>query len=440
MSNPHYKEMTLKVLSGPSLNGLRFWFTAEKPLPLSLLQGTSETSTYFLDYDKIDDLLICVQIIPFNTATYRIFHLAAFLPVWLIRETMPELSMNGCTLAFQNKFYYRFDGKNANGKVSPIQLPMGGGGYGAYTNATLASRINAAWLLNYESPIPQNDTQAMKYCRGWHYQNGVFNEWANSAIGYITDLNLPNNVIVNAVILQNKRDYFEYMATTYDLAWWEMALQTQYSRIRDSALRQKVLDNLLLTCNVSSQNSHTSTYRTYNITPHCYAVSPLNCGALQAAWLQRPNYPNDTGNFFAFYGKLPAYAHFKLTTSNLYVNQASITQGITQMQAQFEDGLSHDWSPVTGYRDIDKIYKYMSNKNTGWTSASDVISPNMDSEYIMRAAYSKAMQEVTSDIDFKSAISCPDSFAQKSMLNFKTAQNELRNLTILNFEFPGVIP
>lgn len=430
--SPHYKEMVLQCLSGANLNGMRFWFTAENPLPISLLQGTSETSTYLLDYDKIDDLMICVQIVPINTATYRIFHLAAFLPVWVIRETMPELSLNGANLTARNTLYYRFDGKNANGKVPASSLPMGGGGYGAYTNATLTSRINAAWLLNYESPIPQDDIQAMKFCKGWHYQNGVFNEYANSAIGYITDSNLPSAVITNAVILQNRYDYMEYMATTYDLAWWEMALQTQYSRVKDATKCQLVLDNLLLTCNVSSQNSHTSAYRTYNITPQFYAVSPLNM-AVMRGWVQRPNY-NDTSNFFGFYGKLPAYVHFKYTTSAMFdsANQ------ITQMICDCEDGLRHDWNYIPNAVDRDKLYKYMCNKNTGWTGYSKDTSLNMSAEYIIRDAYSKELQHITGDIDFKNTITCADSLAMKSMVNLKTAQNEIHNLPILNSEFPGV--
>lgn len=431
----HFKEMLLQCNSGANLNGMRFWFTAENPLPLSLLQGAgSETSTYALDYDLIDDLLLCVQIIPFNKEVYRIFHLGAFLPVWLIREIMPELSMNGCNLTFQNKLYYRFDGKNANGKVTPNLLPMGGGGYGSYNNATIANRINAAWLLNYESPIPQDDVSAASYTRGWHYQNGIFNEWAQSAIGYITDLNLPNSVIANAVIYQNRRDYMEYIATTYDLNWWDMALQTQYSRIKDATIRQRVLDNLLITCNVSSQNSYNSGYRTYNITPQFYAVSPLNMGAIRG-WLQRIGNSADTGNFFGFYGKLPAYCHFKLTTSNCYDS----ANNIQRMLADFENGAHHEWDVMEGNVDRTVLYKYMSNKITGWTGANDDVKPNLNSEYILRGAYSKPMQQVTGDINFQSAITCPDTYAAGGMVNLQTAQKQIHDVPILNFEYPGVI-
>lgn len=432
--SPHYKEMFLQCLSGASLNGMRFWFTAENPLPISLLQGTSETSTYLLDYDKIDDLMLCVQIVPINIATYRIFHLAAFLPVWVIRETMPELSLNGANLTARNTLYYRFDGKNANGKVHASSLPMGGGGYGSYSNVTLNSRINAAWLLNYESPIPQDDIQAMKFCKGWHYQNGVFGEYADSAIGYITDSNLPSAVIANAVILKNRHDYMEYMANTYDLAWWEMALQTQYSRVKDATKRQLVLDNLLLTCNVSSQNSYSGNYYSYNITPQFYAVSPLNMTVMRG-WLQRPNYPNDTSNFFGFYGKLPAYVHFKYTTSAMFDSASQITQ----MICDCEDGLRHDWNYIPNAVDRDKLYKYMCNKNTGWTGYSKNTSPNMDNEYIIRDAYSKQKQIITGDIDFRNTITCPDNYALKAMVSKGLAQKELEDVSILNLTYPGVI-
>lgn len=434
----HFKEMLLQVNSGNSLNGMRFWFTAEKPLPLSLLNGSNETSTFDLKYDLIDDLLICVQIIPINISVYRIFHLAAFLPVWLIRETMPELSMNACTLTLNNTNYYRFDGKNANGKLSHTWLPMGGGGYGSVASTTLANRANVAWLLNYDTAIPQDDIQAMKFCKGWHFTNGVFDEYAYSVLGYITDLNLPNAVIPNAVILANKKDYMEYMATTYDLTWWEMALQTQYSRVKDPVLRQKVLDNLLITCNVSSQNSYNSAYRTYNITPQAYSVSPLSNKVLQAAWLQRVDNFSDTGNFFGFYGKLPAYAHFKFTTSNYYTNTTNITQGITRMVADFEDGIRYDWTPKAGFMDIDKLYKYMCNKNTGWTGSDINTMPTMNADYIIRDAYSKKMQQVTGDIDFKSSVTCPTNYGSKSMVNLGLAQKEISNVPILSFDFPGV--
>lgn len=431
----HFKEMLLQCNSGANLNGMRFWFTAENPLPLSLLQGDGgATSTFSLDYDLIDDLLLCVQIIPINKEVYRIFHLAAFLPVWLIREIMPELSMNGCNLTFQNKLYYRFDGKNANGRVSPNLLPMGGGGYGVLNNATAANRINAVWLLNYESPIPQDSVSTVAYTRGWHYQNGIFNEWAQSAIGYITDLNLPNAAIGAAVIYKNRRDYMEYMATTYDLAWWEMALQTQYSRIKDASVRQKILDNLLLTCNVSSQNSYNSNYRIYDITPQFYSVSPLNMGTIRG-WLQRIGNSADTGNFFGFYGKLPAYCHFKLTTSNCYDSAANIQR----MLANFEDGAAHVWDVVNGFVDRTVLYRYMANKVTGWTGFDKNINPNMDSEYILRDAYSKNKQQITGNIDFKGNITCQDALAMRDMVNLQTAQKQIGNVPILNFEFPGVI-
>ena len=433
--NPHYKEMVLQCLSGANLNGMRFWFTAENPLPLSLLQGTSETSTFLLDYEKIDDLLICVQAIPFQLAGYTIFHIGAFLPVWVIRETMPELSMQGANLTARNALYYRFDGKNANGKVSGNSLPMGGGGYGSYVNATPANRSNVAMLLNYRSEIPQDTIQAQAYCQGWHYSNGVFNDYTNSAVCYITDSNLPSAVITNAVILQNRYDYLEYMASTYDLAWWEMALQTQYSRVKEPTKQQLVLDNLLLTCNVSSQNSYNSNYRTYSFAPWCYSCMPLNI-AVMRCWFQRPNYPNDTSNFFGFYGKLPAYVHFKYTTSTMFDSAAQITQ----MICDCEDGLRHDWNYIAGAVDRDKLYKYMCNKNTGWTGFYADTKPSLNTEYILRDPYSKKFQQVTGDIDFKSVITCADSLAMKSMVNLKTAQNEIRNLPILNFDFPGVIP
>ena len=429
----HYKEMLLQCLSGGNLNGMRFWLTAKNPLPISLLQGTSETSTFLLDYDKIDDLMLCVQITPINKQTFRIFHLAAFLPVWVIRETMPELSMNGCNLAARNTLYYRFDGKNVNGKVAADMLPMGGGGYGSLATATVTSRINAAWLLNYESPIPQDDIQAIKYCKGWHYQNGVFSEFADSSVGYITDTNLPSGVLGAAVINANRRDYMEYMATTYDLAWWEMALQTQYSRVKDATKRQLVLDNLLLTCNVSSQNSYSSSYRLYSFTPQFYAVAPFSI-AVMRCWLQRPNYPNDTSNFFGFYGKLPAYVHLKYTTSNMFNSAAQITQ----MICDCEDGLRHDWNYIPGAVDRDKLYRYMCNKNTGWAEYKNT-SPNMDNEYIIRDAYSSQKQLITGDIDFKSTITCPDNYAPKAMVSKGLAQKELADVSILNLNYPGVI-
>lgn len=434
MSNPHYKEMLLQCLSGANLNGMRFWFTAKNPLPLSLLQGTSETSEFLLDYDKIDDLMICVQAIPFQLAGYTIFHIGAFLPAWVIRETMPELSMQGANLTFKNTTYYRFDGKNVNGKVPAIQLPMGGGGYGSYVNATPTNRSNLAMLLNYKAPIPENEIYAQQFCQGWHYNNGVFSDYVNSAMCYITDSNLPSALITNVVILQNRHDYLEYMATTYDLAWWEMALQTQYSRVKDATKRQLVLDNLLLTCNVSSQNSYNSQYRTYSITPYFYSVMPLNINPIRG-WVQRPNYLNDTSNFFGFYGKLPTYVHFKYTTSNMFDSAAQITQ----MICDCEDGLRHDWNYIASAVDRDKLYKYMCNKNTGWTGYSKNTSPNMDNEYIIRDAYSRQKQLITGDIDFKSAITCPDNYAQKAMVSKGLAQKELADIPILNFNYPGVL-
>lgn len=434
MSN-HFKEMLLQCNSGGNLNGMRFWFTAENPLPLNLLSGTvSDGSTYVLDYDLIDDLLLCVQIIPINTAVYRIFHLAAFLPVWLIREIMPEISINGCNLPFANKMYYRFDGKNANGKVSSSFLPMGGGGYGSIQSTTLTDCINAVWLLNYGSSIPQDEILAMNYTRGWHYEKSVFNEVQNSTVGTITDLNLPNSVIQPSVIYNNRRDYMEYMSMTYNIEWWDMALGTTYSRIKNANARQKVLDNLLITCNVSSQNAYHSFYRLYDITPQFYAVSPFSVGSLRG-WLQRINNSLDTGNFFGFYGKLPAYAHFKLTTSNFYDS----SQDIQRMLVNFEDGAHYEWDALNGFKDRGLLYFYMANKNTGWTGANVNMKPNMRNEYIIRDAYSKKVQQVTGDIDFKNAITCVNATAAKNMVNLQTAQKQLSDVSILNFKYPGVI-
>lgn len=433
----YYKELTIQCETVSNLDTPRIWFTAEKPLPLSLLRGNSETSTYDLDYEQIDDLLMLVMLIPLNIATYRMFHIAAFLPVSIIRECMPELSINGANSPFLNKLYYRFDGKNANGKLSASFLPMGGGGYGSIETATVASRINAAWLLNYGSDIPENDTKAYKYCAGWRYQNGVFTD-INASVGVIQDDMLPSNVLTNNQIIQRKNEFLEHLAKTYDLSWWEMAMQTKYCRVKDPVMQQKVLDNILLSYEVTSQVSYNSIVRLWHFSPHIHSVCPFNTGTAAGyrAWCARINYPQDSSNWFGFAGKLPAFIHCKYTSSN-FLN-TNIAQS-TKYRLTFEDGFQQTINYKPGFVDRAVIYKYMSNINTGWTGFYANTKPSLNTEYILRDPYSKELQQVTGDIDFKGAITCADSLAMKSMVNLKTAQNEMRNLPILNFEFSGVI-
>lgn len=433
----YYKELKIECENASNLDTPRIWFTAKNPLPLQLLKGDGETSTYNLDYEQIDDLFMMVMLIPLNIATYRMFHIAAFLPVRLIRECMPELSINGANSPFLNKLYYRFDGKNANGKLSASFLPMGGGGYGSIETTTVASRINAAWLLNYGSDIPESATDAYSYCAGWRYQNGVFTD-IGASVGVIQDDVLPSGVLTNVQIIQRKDEFLEHLAKTYGLEWWEMAMQTKFCRVKDSAMKQKILDNLLLSFEVTSQVSYNSILRLWHFSPHIHSVCPFNTGTAAGyrAWCARIGYSQDSSNWFGFAGKLPAFVHCKYTSSN-FLN-TTIAQS-TKYRLTFEDGFQQTINYKPGFVARDVIYKYMSNVNTGWTCYHADTNPTLGKEYVLRAPYSKKFQCVTGDIDFKSTITCADSIAMKSMVNLQVARKSMSEIHILNLEFPGVI-
>lgn len=106
----------------------------------------------------------------------------------------------------------------------------------------------------------------------------------------------------------------------------------------------------------------------------------------------------------------------------------------------FFDDVGYHIEPIDTVSAADvSIPKYMCNFYSGWTLSNDNVNPNMNAEYIYRAAYSKRQQIITGDVDFKNTIECADSYVSKSMVNLGMAQKEALNIPILNIEYPGVI-
>lgn len=430
MSSKIYRHTQLIETTNGYLEGLKFFMTAKNTLPIEFFNGSGSTATFTMAYDKIDDLMLCCDIIPINTATYRIFCLAAFLPSAIIKEVMPEMSMNALGLTKNNTLYYRYDGKNANGKIGYSMTPMGGGGYGSIVTTAPASGIKAVWLSNYGS----DPTDITPNSRGFLFSENNFGTYTNSYISAIQDLALPNAVITQAVIYQDKEKYFEHLRNTYNLEWYEQLLNTSYSRIKDPKQKQLVLDNLLICASVTSQVSYNSNYRLLVFAPQYYSVSPINNSV--RAWQPNSKNPMQFTDFEFWGNNIPAYFHFKFSTWP----QVDVTTPILKSADVFFNDFGWRINAVSGTESnhVD-IFKYMCNINTGWTDAVDNTNPNMNAEYIYRAAYSRSYQIVTGDIDFKSEITCPDSRIPKSMVNFGTAKKEIANLPILNFDYAGVI-
>lgn len=438
MSNQKYYELLMECNAANNQQAFRFWLSAKNPLPIKGFLNDSPVATYTLDYRTIDDLMLLVDIIPINLDVLRSFNLAAFLPVSVIAEIMPELSMNGANLTQRNTIYYRFDGKNANGIVPSVSLPMGGGGYGSISTATVNSLAKAVWLSNYGSDIPIDELNPQKHQAGFFFKDGIFQDYANSGVSKIFDSTLPNTYSGwNAQkFYDNREAWFEHMADTYNLEWYEYMLSTKWGRFKDPIKKQLCLDNLLICYCIASYNLYSSAYYTVVATPQLFSVSPLNIPANYRVWNARIGYTSDTTNFMAFAGNnIPAYAHFKPTS---YAQWGSSNK-ITELRLDFKGGNAYQL-PTTQANDEDKLYRYLCNFKTGWTGASDNVNPNLNAEYIIRSAYSKDFQQVTGDIDFKSAITCPDSYASKSIVNLGLARKEIANVSILNLDFPGVIP
>lgn len=426
-----YRHSQYCVTASGHASGFKFFMSAKNPLPLEFFSGSGATAKLTMAYDKIDDLMLCCDMIPINPDVYRMSQLAAFLPSAVIKEVMPEMSMNAIGLTKNNALYYRYDGKNDNGKLAYNLIPMGGGGYGSIASTTVNSGLKAAWLSNYGGE-PNN---LLTSARGFKFQDNNFNTYANSFCSVIVDLNLPNSVLTQQVISNNETSYFDYIKSKYNLEWYEQMLQTSFSRIKDAKQRQLVLDNLLICAAVTSQVSYNSGYRTYNFPPLFYSVSPLSNNV--RGWT-RSNATSLQFNDFEFYGNnIPAYFHFKFSTYPQI--DANLTLALKSGDVFFDD-VGYHIEAIGSVSSADvNIPKYMCNFNTGWTSANDNVNPNMNAEYIYRAAYSKEQQIITGDIDFKNTIECVDSYNSKSMVNLAMAKKEIANIDILNLEYPGVI-